>query len=141
MELDFTVISRNLNRNSGKERFVKYSLKIKRGHSRLHKRLPTRIISQTNRAKSLAKDTIVRSYRKKNSKEKLAYFCLFLKAISSSSRSACCFLGAFRGFFFPPSRPDMFTILQEKNHVHLTEKARDYCFSNEKITKLTVFIR
>merc|ERR1711982_259171 len=34
-------------------------------------------------------------------------FCLFLWARSSSSISLACFLGAFSGFFFPPSRPDI----------------------------------
>eukprot|EP01118_Nematostelium_gracile_P015359 TRINITY_DN613_c0_g1_i3.p1 TRINITY_DN613_c0_g1~~TRINITY_DN613_c0_g1_i3.p1 ORF type:complete len:102 (+),score=10.16 TRINITY_DN613_c0_g1_i3:79-384(+) len=34
-------------------------------------------------------------------------FCLALKARSSSSSSLLSFLGALRGFFFPPSRPDI----------------------------------
>merc|ERR1719219_1724621 len=33
--------------------------------------------------------------------------CLALNALSSSSSSACCFLGALSGFFLPPSRPDI----------------------------------
>lgn len=34
-------------------------------------------------------------------------FCFCLNALSSSSISLACFLGCFRGFFLPPSRPDM----------------------------------
>merc|ERR1719391_1702062 len=51
-------------------------------------------------------------------------FCLFLKAISSSSRSCCCFLGAFRGFFFPPSRPDILMKLEVREQIgHETRPA------------------
>ena len=34
-------------------------------------------------------------------------FCFCLNALSSSSSSFCCFFGALRGFFFPPSLPDI----------------------------------
>uniref|UniRef100_A0A0E9WJ40 Uncharacterized protein n=1 Tax=Anguilla anguilla TaxID=7936 RepID=A0A0E9WJ40_ANGAN len=37
-------------------------------------------------------------------------FCFCLKATSSSSISFDCFLGCFKGFFFPPSLPDMSAI-------------------------------
>merc|ERR1711915_1038966 len=38
-------------------------------------------------------------------------FCFCLKAISSSSISLFSFLGAFKGFFLPPSRPDIVTVV------------------------------